>query len=216
MLFIRVLSSFSARAMSSILSPGAGRPLAWLGPPKVSAPSTQSVILTITRDITISPCVYLYYGHCSLGMHPGKDYNLTRLRHGGWHPGSPDYCGLRGLNTLIRPQCSDKYSAETRKCAPIYPGQGHTHFTMQQFTAGCWFMNFRVGRLLSKVTSIQQQYPLSLHFKQSFLFITRTCVFAKLSTSALRPGVRTTHNPAEEILWILNEIGNNKLKAWNL
>ena len=32
---------------------------------------------------------------------------------------------------------------------------------------------------------------------QTIIFITRTCVFAKLSTSALRPGVRTTHNPAE-------------------
>ena len=70
MLLRRVLSSFSARAMSSILSPGAGWPLPRSGPPSLSAPSTQSVIWRLTRDVTdssqLSPgCIFMLTGDVS-------------------------------------------------------------------------------------------------------------------------------------------------------
>lgn len=88
MLLRRVLSSFSARAMSSILSPGAGWPLPRSGPPRTSAPSTQSVIrrLTITHErdvtdseLTIVPRVYFYahWGCILPGPGGGKSHSTA-------------------------------------------------------------------------------------------------------------------------------------------
>ena len=83
----RVLSSFSARAMSSALSPGAGS-----GPPSLIAPSTQSVITKNhprlrdgvweyldheRKDIAVislfSPCVLSFWPLLTGDVSPGED-----------------------------------------------------------------------------------------------------------------------------------------------